>query len=147
MRSFERPSGPSRPAAPVTWVTKHRIMRDNVLHPHFQSSRFSPSFRWSSSLVRTFFRPHRRVQRISQAHAKPPVQRLSVRQARHVVVRPSLLLPLLATRTIFLAPCAHPTKERSRAPTHRITRPFVAPLSDSEKREKTPNTARYHKKQ
>jgi hypothetical protein len=42
---------------------------------------------------------------------------------------------------------AHPTKERSRAPTHRIIGPFVAPLSDSEKREKTPNTAQYHKKQ
>lgn len=49
MRSFGRPSGPSRPAAPVTCVTGHRIMRDNVLHPHFQSSRFNPSFRWSSS--------------------------------------------------------------------------------------------------
>ena len=80
MRSFGRPSGPSRPAASVTWVTGHRIMRDNLLHPHFQSSRFNPSLCWSSSLVRTFFRPHGRDQHISQTHAKSPLQRLSVRQ-------------------------------------------------------------------
>ena len=82
MRSFGRPSGPSRPAASVTWVTGHRIMRDNLLHPHFQSSRFNPSFRWSSSLVRTFFRPHGRDQHISQAHTKSPLRRLSVPQDR-----------------------------------------------------------------
>lgn len=143
MRSFERPSGPSRPAAPVTCVTKHRIMRDNVLHPHFQSSRFNPSFRWQSSLVRTFFRPHRRNQRISQAHAKPPAQRLSARQGRSWFAR-RCFPQSSATRTILPAPCTYPTKERSRAPTHCITGPFVVPLPDSEKREKTPNTAQYH---
>ena len=146
MRSFGRPSGPSRPAAPVTWVTGHRIMRDNVLHPHFQSSRFNPSFRWSSSLVRTFFRPPW----ARSAYLPSPCKiafMATISPSGHVVVRPPLLLPLLATRTIFPAPCAHPTKDRSCAPTRRITRPLVIPLSDSEKREKTPNTAQYNKKQ
>ena len=147
MRSFGRPSGPSRPATPVTCVTRHRIMRDNVLHPHFQPSRFNTSFRWSSSPVRTFFHPHGRDQRISQAHAKLPVLYSGYQSVRTGRGSTALPLLLLATRTTFPAPCAHPTKERSRAPTHRITRPFVVPLSDSEKREKTPNTAQYHKKQ
>ena len=145
MRSFGRPSGPSRPAAPVTCVTKHRIMRDNVLHPHFQSSRFSPSFRWSSSPVRTFFRPHGRDQRISQAHAKPPLQRLSVRQDISWFDRRCFSHSSPQGQYFQLLVPTPP--RRSRAPAHHIIRPFVVPLPDSEKREKTPNTARYHKKQ
>ena len=142
MRSFERPSGPSRPAAPVTCVTKHRIMRDNVLHPHFQSSRFSPHFFGHHLLCGCSSAPMGAI----SVSPKPTQYRL-YSGYQSVRIRSSLLLPILATRTIFPAPCTYPTKERSRAPTHCITEPFVAPLSDSEKREKTPNTARYHKKQ